>query len=50
MSLGSALIHGSLYFGMDTYVGPVIFGAGLGQDGYSNFYLFIGAPPARTRL
>jgi NTE family protein len=50
MSLGSALIHGSLYFGMDTYVGPVIFGAGLGQDGYSNFYLFVGAPPARTRL
>lgn len=47
MSFGSALIHGSLYLGMDTYVGPVIFGAGFGQDGYSNFYLSIGAPPQR---
>jgi NTE family protein len=47
MSIGSALIHGSLYLGMDTYIGPVIVGAGLGQNGYSNFYLFIGAPPQR---
>ena len=47
MSFGSALIHGSLYLGMDTYVGPVILGAGFGQDGYSNFYLSIGAPPQR---
>lgn len=45
MSLDSALIHGSLYLGMNTYIGPVIFGAGLGQNGYSNFYLLIGAPP-----
>jgi len=47
MSLDSALIHGSLYLGMNTYIGPVIIGAGLGQNGYSNFYLLIGAPPQR---
>ena len=47
MSFGSTLIHGSLFLGMDTYVGPVILGAGVGEDGYSNFYLFIGAPPQR---
>ena len=47
MSLGSTLIHGSLYLGMDTYIGPVILGAGAGQNGQSNFYLFIGAPPQR---
>jgi NTE family protein len=47
MSFGSALVHGSLFLGMDTYVGPVVFAAGFGQNGYSNFYLFIGAPPQR---
>jgi len=47
MSFGSTLIHGSLFLGMDTYVGPVILGAGVGEDGHSNFYLFIGAPPQR---
>ena len=41
------LIHGSLFLGMDTYIGPVILGAGAGQNGHSNFYLFIGAPPQR---
>jgi len=47
MSFSSMLIHGSLFLGMDTYIGPVILGAGAGQNGYSNFYLFIGAPPQR---
>jgi NTE family protein len=47
MSFSSALIHGSLFLGMDTYIGPVIIGAGAGQNGNSNFYLFIGAPPQR---
>jgi len=47
MSFSSMLLHGSLFLGMDTYIGPVILAAGVGQSGYSNFYLFIGAPPQR---
>jgi NTE family protein len=45
MSFGSALLHGSLFVGMDSYVGPMFFAAGIGQGGLTNFYLFIGAPP-----
>ncbi len=45
MSIDSALLHGSLFVGIDSYVGPMYFAAGLGQGGLSNFYLVIGAPP-----
>ncbi|MCK5325090.1 MAG: patatin-like phospholipase family protein [Woeseiaceae bacterium] len=45
MSLDSTLLHGSLYVGVDSYIGPLFLGAGAGQNGHTNFYLFIGAPP-----
>ncbi len=45
MSFGSAEIHGSLFVGMDSYVGPMFFAVGAGEGGLTNFYLFIGAPP-----
>ena len=45
MSFGSASIHGSLFVGMDSYVGPMFFAVGAGEGGLTNFYLFIGAPP-----
>jgi NTE family protein len=45
MSLDSALLHGSLFVGIDSYVGPMFFAAGVGQGGLTNFYLVIGAPP-----
>ena len=45
MSFGSAALHGSLYLGMDSYVGPLFLAAGMGEGGLTNFYLFIGAPP-----
>jgi len=45
MSLDSTLLHGSLFVGVDSYIGPLFLGAGAGQNGHSNFYLFIGAPP-----
>ncbi len=45
MSIGSAELHGSLFVGVDSYVGPLVFAAGVGEGGLSNFYLFIGAPP-----
>ena len=45
MSVGSTLLHGSLFVGVDSYIGPLLFAAGVGEGGLSNFYLFIGAPP-----
>ena len=45
MSIGSAQLHGSLFVGVDSYIGPLVFAAGMGEGGLSNFYLFIGAPP-----
>ncbi len=45
MSFGSAELHGSLFLGMDSYIGPMFLAAGVGQGGLTNFYLFIGAPP-----
>jgi NTE family protein len=45
MSFDSVLLHGSLFVGIDSYVGPMFFAAGVGQGGLTNFYLVIGAPP-----
>jgi len=45
ISVGSAMLNGSLFAGFDTVIGPVYLGAGFGQGGRSNFYLFFGAPP-----
>ena len=45
MSFRSAAVHGSLFLGMDSYVGPLFLAAGMGEGGLTNFYLFIGAPP-----
>ncbi|MDH3585680.1 MAG: patatin-like phospholipase family protein [Gammaproteobacteria bacterium] len=45
MSIDSTLLHGSLFVGIDSYVGPMFFAAGIGQGGLTNFYLVIGAPP-----
>ena len=33
---------GSLFFGMDTYVGPLYLGYGYAAGGYRSFYLFLG--------
>jgi NTE family protein len=45
MSLDSAALHGSLFVGIDSYIGPMFFAFGAGEGGLTNFYLFIGAPP-----
>jgi NTE family protein len=47
VSLTSSLLHGSLFLGMNTYIGPIILGFGAGEDDFTNFYLSIGAPPSR---
>ena len=43
ISLSSALIHGSLFLGMDTFVGPVFLAAGFGEGGKKNLYLSFGS-------
>jgi NTE family protein len=45
MSFGSMRFNGSVFAGLDTYIGPIYFAAGLAEGGGTNFYLFIGAPP-----
>ena len=37
-------LNGSVFFGLDSYVGPIYLAAGFAEDGQSNFYLFIGSP------
>jgi NTE family protein len=41
----SARINGSVFGGLDTYIGPVYFAAGFAEGGETNFYLFVGSPP-----
>jgi len=45
ISTGSLILNGSLFAGIDTYIGPLFIGAGFGEGGESSFYLFLGAPP-----
>lgn len=45
MSFSSTLSNGSLFFGLDTFVGPMYLAAGFAENGDTNFYLFIGSTP-----
>lgn len=45
ISGNSLIMHGSLFAGLDTFVGPLFIGAGFGEGNESSFYLFLGAPP-----
>jgi NTE family protein len=45
ISFGSMIVNGSIFAGFDTFLGPVYLAAGFAEQGQSNFYLFIGAPP-----
>jgi NTE family protein len=38
-------LNGSVFVGLDSYVGPIYLAAGFAEGGQSNFYLFIGSPP-----
>ena len=42
LSVGSAHKDGSVFFAIDTYLGPVYLGAGYDERGTSGFYLFLG--------
>jgi NTE family protein len=43
MSFDSMLLNGSVFAGLDTFIGPVYLAAGFGEQGESNVYLFVGA-------
>lgn len=45
ISVSSLITHGSLFAGLDTFIGPLFIGAGFGEGGESSFYLFLGKPP-----
>jgi NTE family protein len=45
ISFDTMSLNGSVFLGLDSYFGPVYLAAGFAEDGQSNFYLFIGAPP-----
>ncbi len=42
LTLNSARKQGSVFLGLDTLLGPVYLGAGLGEEGESAYYLFLG--------
>ena len=45
MKIDSTHVNGSLFVGLDTYIGPVYVAAGFAESGRTNFYLFLGSPP-----
>ena len=47
ISLDSMLLNGSLFAGLDTYLGPLFLAAGFSEDGDTSFYLFLGSPQTR---
>jgi len=38
------ILNGSIFLGIDSYVGPVYLALGFAEGGQSNVYLFIGSP------
>ena len=44
VSFDSSIFAGSLFVGMDTFIGPVYFAGGLAEGGNSALYLFVGRP------
>ena len=47
IGLDSLLVNGSLFAGLDTYLGPLFLAAGFAENGGTSFYLFLGTPQQR---
>jgi NTE family protein len=45
ISFDSMHVNGSIFVGLDSYIGPIYLAAGLAEGGRTNLYLFIGSPP-----
>ena len=37
-------LNGSIFVGLDSFIGAIYVAAGFAEDGQTNFYLFIGSP------
>ena len=44
ISFGNSILAGSLFFGADTFIGPVYVAGGLAEGGKSAVYFFVGRP------
>jgi len=44
ISFSNTITAGSLFFGADTFIGPVYLAGGLAEGGKSALYLFVGRP------
>ena len=42
MAFDDLITNGSVFAGLDTFLGQLYVGAGFSEDGESNFYLFLG--------
>jgi NTE family protein len=47
ISFDSLRTNGSVFAGLDTYIGPLFVAAGFSEHGDTSFYLFLGAPHHR---
>lgn len=45
VSASSLIVNGSVFAGLDSWLGPVYLAAGFAEDGDTSLYLFLGAPP-----
>ncbi len=45
INFDSGIAAGSVFFGVDTIIGPIYLAWGLAEGGRSNYYLFLGQPP-----
>jgi NTE family protein len=45
ISFDSLHVNGSVFVGLDSYIGPIYLAAGLAEGGRTNLYLFVGSPP-----
>ena len=45
ISVDTMIFNGSIFAGIDTFIGPVYLAAGFAEQGQRNVYLFIGEPP-----
>lgn len=44
-SVDSLIVNGSVFAGLDSWLGPLYLGAGFSEDGNPSLYLFLGTPP-----
>lgn len=45
IGVDSLIFNGSLFAGLDSWLGPLYLAAGFAEDGRTSLYLFLGAPP-----